>query len=74
MTGVDPDPPTTVRALIERQAAQRPDAVYAVATDCEARLTFTDLARACLAVGALLRKHGLDPASWPGDVRKVLWQ
>jgi seryl-tRNA synthetase len=35
---------------------------------------------ACLGFGlerctvALLRKHGLDPASWPGDVRKVLWQ
>jgi len=61
MTGVDPDPPTTVRALIERRAAQRPDAVYAVATDREARLTFADLARACRSVGALLRRHGVGP-------------
>jgi seryl-tRNA synthetase len=34
---------------------------------------------ACLGFGlerctvALLRKHGLDPASWPSHVRKVLW-
>ena len=39
-----------------------------------------DAHTACLGFGlerctvALLRKHGLDPASWPGDVRKVLWQ
>jgi seryl-tRNA synthetase len=34
---------------------------------------------ACLGFGlercslALLRKHGLEPASWPTEVREVLW-
>jgi seryl-tRNA synthetase len=35
---------------------------------------------ACLGFGmerctvALLRKHGLDPKTWPAEVREVLWQ
>src|SRR5215212_5625072 len=61
MTGTDAGRPSTVRALIDGQAAQRPDAVYAAATDSDQRLTFAELARACRAVGALLRRHGVGP-------------
>jgi acyl-CoA synthetase (AMP-forming)/AMP-acid ligase II len=61
MTKAEADAPTTVRALIERQAAERPDAVYAVATESAARLTFGDLAQTGRAVGALLRTHGVGP-------------
>ena len=61
MTKAAADAPTTVRALIERQAAQRPDAVYAVATESAARLTFGELDRASRAVAALLRAHGVGP-------------
>jgi len=49
----------TVRALIERQASERPDAVYAVAAERDAALRFGELARDCRSVGALLRSHGL---------------
>lgn len=47
----------TVRALIERQARERPDAVYAVAAERDAALRFGELARHCRGVGALLRSH-----------------
>jgi len=61
MNNADVERPTTVRALIDGQAAQRPDAVYAVSTESNQRLTFAELARACRAVGALLRTHGVGP-------------
>jgi len=61
MTTVDAGAPATIRALIERQAAERPDAVYAVTTESNARLTYGELARASHAVGALLRTHGVGP-------------
>jgi acyl-CoA synthetase (AMP-forming)/AMP-acid ligase II len=61
MTKAEAHAPTTVRALIERQAAERPDAVYAVATESAARLTFGELAQTGRAVGALLRTHGVGP-------------
>ncbi len=55
------DPPATVHALIERQAALRPEAVYALAVDGTAQLSFGGLARHCRTVAALLRRHGLRP-------------
>lgn len=48
-----------VRALIEQQARERPDAVYALATDGDALLRFGQLEHDCRAVGALLRQHGV---------------
>ncbi len=59
MTDSGAGPPATVRELIERQAAMRPDAVYALAAEAEARITYGDLARDCRAVAALLRNHGV---------------
>ena len=49
----------TVRALIEHQARERPDAVYAIAAESETRLTFGELARECAAVRELLHAHGV---------------
>lgn len=54
----------TVRALIDAQAQARPDAVYALAADSGATLTFGQLARDARAVASWLRAHG----SVPGDV------
>ena len=48
-----------VRALVEAQAAARPDAVYALATESEATLTYRELAASCAQVTALLRSHGV---------------
>ena len=59
MTHVEPSSPTTVRELIERQAATRPEAIYALATEVAARITYGDLAHGCRAVAALLRRHGV---------------
>ena len=49
----------TVHALIERRAAQSPDAVYAVATSTDRTLHYGELAGSCRRLGALLRAHGL---------------
>jgi long-chain acyl-CoA synthetase len=49
----------TVRALIEQQARERPDAVYALAADGDVALRFGQLERDCRAVGALLTAHGV---------------
>jgi len=49
----------TVRALIERQARERPDAAYAIAAERDAVLRFGELDRDCRAVGALLSEHGV---------------
>jgi len=61
MTGPDALRPTTIRALIERQAAARPDAVYALATDSAERLTFGALAAHCRQVAGLLEAHAVRP-------------
>lgn len=53
--------PCTVHALIEQQASQRPDAVYAIAAEGHQQLSFGELARSCRRVNALLRSHGLEP-------------
>ena len=49
----------TVRALIEQQARERPDAVYALAAESDASLRFGELERDCRSVGALLSEHGV---------------
>ena len=51
----------TVRALIERQAAARPDGVYAIAAGGGARITFGELARACRAIDSALEAIGVAP-------------
>ena len=51
--------PRTVRALIEQQARERPDAIYALAADSEAVLRYGQLERDCRAVGELLSRHGV---------------
>ncbi len=51
--------PQTVRALIERQAAAQPQAVYACATESMAQITYGELARSGAAVAALLHEHGV---------------
>jgi acyl-CoA synthetase (AMP-forming)/AMP-acid ligase II len=51
--------PATVYELIERQAADRPDAVYALAADGTAVLTYGALAGTCRRVGAWLRSQGV---------------
>lgn len=53
----------TVHALIEAQAAIRPEAPYAIGTQGGLRLTHGELAERCRAFGALLRGLG----SSPGD-------
>ena len=57
-------PRATVQALIDTQAQARPDAVYALAADSGATLSFGQLARDARSVVAWLRAHG----SVPGDV------
>ena len=49
----------TVRALIERQAALRPEAVYAVASESGAQIHYGELARGCRQVTAWLRANGV---------------
>ena len=51
--------PRSVRALIEQQARERPDAIYALAADGEAVLRYGQLERDCRAVGELLSRHGV---------------
>ncbi len=53
----------TVHDLVERQAAERPAAIYALASDSDAALSYGDLAHGCRSVAALL--HDLGAA--PGD-------
>ena len=59
------DTPRTVRALLDAQAALRPEAVYALAVPTDAaegahaQLTFGDVARSCRQVATLLLAHGL---------------
>jgi acyl-CoA synthetase (AMP-forming)/AMP-acid ligase II len=48
----------TIRELIERNAAERPAAPYALATESDAMLDYGALARSCRSVAAALRAHG----------------
>ena len=52
---------TTVRALIERQVRERPDAIYALETEGPQQITFAALAHSCQQVAVLLRAHGALP-------------
>ena len=61
-------PATTVFDLIERQAAARGEAVYAVATEDGAAITFDGLRNACRDFGAALAAMGLGP----GDTISVV--
>ncbi len=61
-------PIETVHALIEAQAAARPQATYAVAVDSPQTLTFGALAQDCRKVAAWLRAQG----SKPSDVVSVV--
>jgi long-chain acyl-CoA synthetase len=51
----------TVRELIERQAALRPDSLYAVAADGTGELRYGELAAGSRRVAALLQRHGVAP-------------
>ncbi|MEO7854137.1 MAG: AMP-binding protein [Rubrivivax sp.] len=62
------DPPGTVHALIEHQAAERPDAVYALSTDGAQTISFGQLAQDCRAVASWLGAQG----SMPGEVVSVV--
>ena len=53
----------TVRALVERQAAERPDAIYALATETGVSLSFGELAASCRSVCAWLARQGLVPGA-----------
>jgi long-chain acyl-CoA synthetase len=50
---------TTVAALVEAQAAARPDATYFIATETGRTLTFGELRDSCARVGDLLAARGL---------------
>jgi acyl-CoA synthetase (AMP-forming)/AMP-acid ligase II len=58
----------TVRELIERQAALRPDAAYCIATEDGQRIAYGELAQSCRRVAALLQSHGVHP----GDTVSVV--
>lgn len=51
----------TVHALIERQAARQPLAVYARATESERHITYGELAHGCRRVAGVLARHGAKP-------------
>jgi long-chain acyl-CoA synthetase len=53
----------TVTALIDAQAAQRPDAPYFIASDGGRTLTYGELAHACAGVVAFLQARGLKPGA-----------
>jgi acyl-CoA synthetase (AMP-forming)/AMP-acid ligase II len=50
----------SVHALIEGQAAERPQAIYALATETGRSLSYAELAASCRRLGALLQRHGVD--------------
>jgi non-ribosomal peptide synthetase component F len=54
---------STVRALLERQVRERPDAIYALETEGPQQITFAALAHSCKQVAALLRSHGAVPGT-----------
>lgn len=51
--------PRSVRALLERQAQERPDATYAICPETGRELSFGRLARASLSLAAFLASQGL---------------
>jgi long-chain acyl-CoA synthetase len=53
----------TVRALIDAQAAARPDAVYFIATETGRTLTFGQLCESCAGVAAWLADRGIAPGA-----------
>jgi long-chain acyl-CoA synthetase len=55
--------PTTVGALVDRQAGERPLATYAIDAEDAGSLSFAELRNACDGVAGLLTSHG----SRPGD-------
>jgi acyl-CoA synthetase (AMP-forming)/AMP-acid ligase II len=55
--------PSTVAALIESQAATRPDATYFIATDTGRTLTFGELQQSSVRIAALIASHGVAPGS-----------
>ncbi len=57
----------TVHALVERNARQRPDGVYAVDGEGQHPLRFADLARSCQEVAGVLQAHGLRPGQTVSD-------
>jgi acyl-CoA synthetase (AMP-forming)/AMP-acid ligase II len=52
---------STVRELIDAQAARRPQATYALATEGGAQIRYGELALECRQVSAWLRAHGARP-------------
>ncbi|MCK9986344.1 MAG: long-chain acyl-CoA synthetase [Azoarcus sp.] len=58
-TAVERAAPRSVRALLERQALERPDATYAICPETGRELSFGRLARASLSLAALLASQGL---------------
>lgn len=59
---------TTIRALVERNAAQQPEVPYALATESSSSLSYGDLAHSCRHVAAALQVHG----AGPGDTVSVV--
>ena len=55
--------PNTVSALIDAQAAARPDATYFIATETGRTLTFAELRDSCARVAGFLSRHGLAPGA-----------
>ena len=53
----------TVRELVERQAALRPDAVYALATETAAQLSYRELAASVRRIDAWLDAQGAPAGS-----------
>ncbi len=51
----------TVFALVEQQAVDRPDGVYAVSTDGPQQISFGALREACRKTSAMLQNHGVAP-------------
>jgi long-chain acyl-CoA synthetase len=54
---------STVRELIERQAAERPQAPYAIAADGSRTLTYGQLANTCRTITRMLAAHGAGPGA-----------
>ena len=55
--------PETVAALIESQAAERPDATYFIATETRRTLTFGGLLDSSERIAAFLARQGLEPGA-----------
>ena len=53
----------TVRALVDAQAATRPDATYFIAAETGRTLGFAELQVSCRRIAAYLARHGLQPGT-----------